>query len=244
MSAQTPAHSPHAAHPPPTMPARAAALILDAFLDYNERFSDITRRAQRWFERRNWKQAQIDLVWRMDLYDECLARDARRDSSCCSTIASARARCGPRCASEYETLVEPLLDRELTKTFFNSLSRRFFRTSGVDRRHRVRRARCRADREHRRADRAQCLRGRRRSRARSARACSATIRSRTAMPTSPRAAPRSPMRWPQRFGFRAATRRIPHRAPAHACFSASAAPISSAARWSAAPPQARRGCRS
>ena len=54
------------------MAARAAALILDAFLDYNERFSDITRRAQRWFERRNWNQAQIDLVWRMDLYDEVL----------------------------------------------------------------------------------------------------------------------------------------------------------------------------
>ena len=54
------------------MPARAAALILDAFLDYNARFSDITRRAQRWFERRNWNQAQIDVVWRLDLYDECL----------------------------------------------------------------------------------------------------------------------------------------------------------------------------
>ena len=54
------------------MQARAAALIRDAFLDYNERFSDITRRARRWFERRNWRQAQIDLVWRMDLYDECL----------------------------------------------------------------------------------------------------------------------------------------------------------------------------
>ena len=54
------------------MQARAAALILDAFLDYNARFSDITRRAQRWFERRNWKQAQIDVVWRLDLYDECV----------------------------------------------------------------------------------------------------------------------------------------------------------------------------
>src|ERR1700749_2910141 len=56
-----------------SMASRAAALILDAFLDYNARFSDITRRARRWFEHRNWKQAQIDTVWRMDLYDECLA---------------------------------------------------------------------------------------------------------------------------------------------------------------------------
>ncbi|MEO5561378.1 MAG: isocitrate dehydrogenase kinase/phosphatase AceK regulatory subunit, partial [Dokdonella sp.] len=37
--------------------ARAAALILDAFLDYNERFADITRRAKRHFERRDWRAA-------------------------------------------------------------------------------------------------------------------------------------------------------------------------------------------
>ncbi len=91
MSAPSPAAS-----APTSMPARAAALILDAFLDYNERFSDITRRAQRWFERRNWKQAQIDLVWRMDLYDECLV-ETLGGSKSCSTTASARVRYGPRC---------------------------------------------------------------------------------------------------------------------------------------------------
>src|ERR1041384_3559871 len=126
MSAQTPA--------PPSasaMPARAAALVLDAFLDYNERFSDITRRAQRWFERRNWKQAQIDRVWRMDLYDECLVETLAR----LEVLLDDRIRARPLWAAmriEYETLVEPLLDRELAKTFFNSLSRRFFRTSGVE----------------------------------------------------------------------------------------------------------------
>ena len=54
--------APPPASAPTTAQARAAALIRDAFLDYNERFSDITRRARRWFERRNWRQAQIDLV--------------------------------------------------------------------------------------------------------------------------------------------------------------------------------------
>ena len=114
-----------------SMPARAAALILDAFLDYNARFSDITRRAQRWFERRNWKQAQIDVVWRMDLYDEVLLDTLAR----LELLLDDRVRSRSLWAAmrdEYEKLVAPLLDRELTKTFFNSLSRRFFRTSGVD----------------------------------------------------------------------------------------------------------------
>ncbi|HEV7492111.1 MAG TPA: bifunctional isocitrate dehydrogenase kinase/phosphatase [Rhodanobacteraceae bacterium] len=112
------------------MPARAASLILDAFLDYNERFSDITRRAKRWFERRNWKQAQIDVVWRMDLYDECLAETLAR----LELLLDERIRSRPLWAATrgaYETLVDPLLDRELTKTFFNSVSRRFFHTTGV-----------------------------------------------------------------------------------------------------------------
>ena len=113
------------------MPARAAALILDAFLDYNERFSDITRRAQRWFERRNWKQAQIDLVWRMDLYDECLVETLGRLEVLLDDRIRARSLWAAM-RTAYETQVEPMLDRELAKTFFNSLSRRFFRTRGVD----------------------------------------------------------------------------------------------------------------
>ena len=123
--------APPPASAPTTAQARAAALIRDAFLDYNERFSDITRRARRWFERRNWRQAQIDLVWRMDLYDECLLDTLARLELLLDDRIRARSLWAAM-RSEYEALVEPLLDRELTKTFFNSLSRRFFRTSGVD----------------------------------------------------------------------------------------------------------------
>src|SRR4051812_32728650 len=126
MSAQTPA--PPAAS---TTQARAAALIVDAFLDYNARFSDITRRAQRWFERRNWKQAQIDVVWRLDLYDECLIETLGR----LELLLDDRIRNKPLWGAirdDYAARIEPMLDRELFKTFFNSLSRRFFHTSGVD----------------------------------------------------------------------------------------------------------------
>lgn len=113
------------------MPARAAALILDAFLDYNGRFADITRRAQRHFERRDWRQAQVDTALRIDLYDVCIRETLDR----LERLLDDRVRSRSLWASirrEYEPLIDPLLDKELTKTFFNTLSRRFFHTRGVD----------------------------------------------------------------------------------------------------------------
>ncbi|MBN8727163.1 MAG: bifunctional isocitrate dehydrogenase kinase/phosphatase [Xanthomonadales bacterium] len=111
--------------------ARAAALILDAFLDYDGRFSDITRRAQRHFERRDWRQAQIDAGARIDLYDACIHETLARLEG----LLDERVRSRPLWIAmrrAYEELVAPLPDRELTKTWFNTLSRRFFHTRGVD----------------------------------------------------------------------------------------------------------------
>lgn len=113
------------------MPSRAAALILDAFLDYNERFADITRRAKRHFEQRDWHAAQIDAVARIDLYDVCAGETLER----LERLLDDRVRSRPLWASmrnEYALQIEPLIDKELTKTFFNTLSRRFFRTRGVE----------------------------------------------------------------------------------------------------------------
>lgn len=115
---------------PKPIEVRAAALILDAFLDYNARFSDITRRAQRRFERRDWKHARRDTVARIDLYHGCINETLGR----LELLLDERVRSRPlwsQIRREFETLVAPLLDSELTKTFFNTLSRRFFNTSGV-----------------------------------------------------------------------------------------------------------------
>lgn len=109
---------------------RAAALILDAFLDYNARFSDITRRAKRRFERRDWKYAQVDANARSDLYDACLKETLGR----LELLLEERIRSRPVWSATRNALarlVEPMLDREFPKTFFNSLSRRQFHTPGV-----------------------------------------------------------------------------------------------------------------
>lgn len=114
-----------------TIQARAAALVLDAFLDYNARFSDITRRAKRRFERRDWKYVRVDAAARIDLYDVCIRETLGR----LELLLDERVRSRPLWAAvrqEFASLVEPLLDRELPKTFFNSLSRRHFHTTGVE----------------------------------------------------------------------------------------------------------------
>ena len=109
---------------------RAAALVLDAFLDYNARFSDITRRARRRFERRDWKYERVDANARIDLYDVCLKETLGRLELLLEERIRSR-RIWSEMRDAFEDLVAGMLDRELPKTFFNSLSRRYFHTAGV-----------------------------------------------------------------------------------------------------------------
>lgn len=109
---------------------RAAALIADGFDDYSARFSDITRRARRRFERRDWKLAQSDNTARIDLYDVCLRETlARLEGLLEDRVRSRPLWRGIRTA--YAARIATLPDRELYKTFYNSLVRRFFQIDGV-----------------------------------------------------------------------------------------------------------------
>jgi isocitrate dehydrogenase kinase/phosphatase len=109
----------------------AAELLRDRFADYNARFATITRRARRRFERRDWAGARDDAAERIALYDRCVGE----------TTGAIASLLGPRATDKtlwaaikahYAELIATLLDQELNKTFFNTLSRRFFRTVGVD----------------------------------------------------------------------------------------------------------------
>jgi len=109
---------------------RAAALVHDAFDDYNARFSDITRRARRCFERRDWRLAQRDANARIDLYEDCLRETlARLEGLLDDRVRSRPLWIAMRAA--YAERIAALTDRELNKTFFNSLVRRFFLIQGV-----------------------------------------------------------------------------------------------------------------
>ena len=110
---------------------RAAALAVDAFDDYNARFSDITRRAKRRFERREWEGHRRDAQARIGLYDRCISE----------TIGRLEAQLSERLLSRtlwldihsaYADAIAGKLDAELYKTFFNTLTRRLFKTRGLD----------------------------------------------------------------------------------------------------------------
>lgn len=109
---------------------RAATLIARAFDDYNARFSDITRRARRRFERRDWKLAPQDATARIDLYEICV----HETLALLETLLEDRVRSRPLWRAirpAFAARIAALPDRELYKTFYNSLVRRFFRIDGV-----------------------------------------------------------------------------------------------------------------
>ena len=109
----------------------SARLIARAFVDYNTEFRNLTRRAPMRFERRDWKGSQRDAVQRIDLYDRFVNR----------TIAALRERFGEHTLDrnlwmatrrQFALQIERQPDAEFSKTFFSSVSRRLFRTLGVD----------------------------------------------------------------------------------------------------------------
>ncbi|KFN43938.1 bifunctional isocitrate dehydrogenase kinase/phosphatase [Arenimonas oryziterrae] len=114
----------------PEFAATCAAAIRDAFSDYDARFDAITRRARHRFETRDWGAAREDALERIELYDRCVAEisleleqrlgDHAQDRPLWSAVRD-----------HYAALIADLLDQELYKTFFNTLTRRFFKTRGV-----------------------------------------------------------------------------------------------------------------
>jgi isocitrate dehydrogenase kinase/phosphatase len=121
--------------PPPmtvTHPAGAAAgVIHDGFDAYRMRFGDLTRRAQRRFENRDWQGMQADAGERLDLYGAVVD----------GVVAEIRPLLAERLGEAslwaamkglYSDRLGARGDRELGETFFNSVTRRIFNTVGVD----------------------------------------------------------------------------------------------------------------
>jgi len=108
-----------------------AKTIHSAFLTYQEQFKQITRRAKRRFEQRDWRGLQNDAAERLGLYRriidlvEAAIRDLLGDRLLDKLIwASMKA--------VYSGRIIDHDDWELGETFFNSVTRRIFTTVGVD----------------------------------------------------------------------------------------------------------------
>lgn len=107
-----------------------ALAIRDAFADYNRRFGEITRRARGHFEARDWTAARADAVARIELYDRCVREITLALEGHLGGQAQDR-QLWTAVRDRYAALIAPQLDQELYKTFFNTLTRRFFKTQGV-----------------------------------------------------------------------------------------------------------------
>jgi isocitrate dehydrogenase kinase/phosphatase len=108
-----------------------AQTLVDIFADYNAEFRAITRRARVRFEERDWHGSQRDAVERIELYRKyvtntvvTMQRRLGEEAQERSLWASIRRR--------FAAIIDPLPDNEFPKTFFSSVTRTVFDTTGVD----------------------------------------------------------------------------------------------------------------
>ncbi|MDQ6773525.1 MAG: bifunctional isocitrate dehydrogenase kinase/phosphatase [Candidatus Dormibacteraeota bacterium] len=109
----------------------AAPAVLEAFATYTRAFSAITLRAAGRFENRDWVGAAADATERLDLYGRAAGRAQQRVSGLLGDRLGDR-DVWARMRSAYSGLILGREDWELAETFFNSVTRRVFSTSGVD----------------------------------------------------------------------------------------------------------------
>lgn len=108
-----------------------ANAIYDAFDYYQTQFNLITRRAQTRFETRDWHGEQSDSLERLNLYKAVVdpgvteIRGLLKDRVYEKTIWAAMKQV-------YSGLIMDREEWELAETFFNSVTRRIFSTTGVD----------------------------------------------------------------------------------------------------------------
>jgi isocitrate dehydrogenase kinase/phosphatase len=114
-----------------TLARQCARVIFDGFREYNRGFLAISRRARDRFIQRQWHEAQNDTVERIDLYElsvqrtqnnvEQLLGDRTEDVELWSLTKDI-----------HSEMIAKLVDSEFNKTFFSSVTRRVFKTIGVD----------------------------------------------------------------------------------------------------------------
>jgi isocitrate dehydrogenase kinase/phosphatase len=108
-----------------------AALIVEHFRRYNEAFAIITRRAAAHFLSRDWNTARADATIRIDLYEQCVAT-CRGELGEFLSNRQQELELWIAVKHEYEALIARLPDSDFYRTFFNSITRDFFETVGVN----------------------------------------------------------------------------------------------------------------
>ncbi|MDP9253665.1 MAG: bifunctional isocitrate dehydrogenase kinase/phosphatase, partial [Verrucomicrobiota bacterium] len=115
--------------------SRLAALCAQnaerAFLDYQERFHAITRRARKRFLARDWSDSYADAAERLRLYESVMAELTTQIESLMGSRLGERS-IWTAIKAVYSSLIAQCWEWEIAESFFNSLTRRVFATAGVD----------------------------------------------------------------------------------------------------------------
>jgi isocitrate dehydrogenase kinase/phosphatase len=108
-----------------------AQSLVDAFAGYNAEFRAITQRAKQRFEDRDWRGSQRDAVERIDLYRKYVVGSVEQMRQKLGEDVHERG-VWSSIKRRYAEIIDPLPDNEFPKTFFSSVTRTTFDTSGVD----------------------------------------------------------------------------------------------------------------
>lgn len=109
----------------------ASTLILRYLKNYRKAFKEQSRKAKGWFERRAWTEAHVGLNERTELYSDSVTE----------LVAALRVKLGARSTDRevwlqikeaYRRDIANMADEELAETFYNSVTRRLFKTIGID----------------------------------------------------------------------------------------------------------------
>lgn len=109
----------------------ALGCIVRAFEDYNASFSDITQRAKRRFVACDRAGMTQDVAARYVLYDTAIHHTINELEQILGERLFSRA-IWAQIREHYRTITEQRPDARLYRTFFNTISRRLFKTAGVD----------------------------------------------------------------------------------------------------------------
>ena len=110
---------------------RAAEVIHEGFVNYNNNFRRITQRAKTRFEGREWQGARKDLSERIGLYEKSVSRTLGALQRLLNTHIDDR-EIWRDIRRFYWSRVEDIPDGEFSKTFFNSVYRDVLRSLGID----------------------------------------------------------------------------------------------------------------
>lgn len=108
-----------------------AIKLCNHFEDYHARFAQITQRARLRFEHRDWNAARADAVERIELYDVCIA-ECMENLQTITVDSHVDRLLWQQVRAVFAARIDAQIDRELYKTFYNTVVRRLFGSRGVD----------------------------------------------------------------------------------------------------------------